>query len=293
MLTADPEYQLAITVPEYMRAEVEAGEEDDDDEEKFEPVNDIHLFILTDKRYTIPTMLHPMFRFVIPPAHRDVAKAHLKRAMFTVDLHLDGVGDAVPDPVANQDVIDLEELDDSSFSTGTDAADGDVSSSSQTQQSHSQSSHSRSRAGARQVAFTSNTAFSDIYASILNPSEQPQQQPDDAPLSTDEFINKELEEYFAEVIPSASASASASASSSKRRDRDPALQFWSRVEMKKKFSHLYQLVLKHLAAPTSSVYSERLFSQAGNIYTNKRSRLGPNTSEKLLFLQKNYSKYDV
>lgn len=51
---------------------------------------------------------------------------------------------------------------------------------------------------------------------------------------------------------------------------------------------LYMLALKHLAVPASSVYSERLFSEFGNLYEEKRSRLLPKNSSKLLFLHHNY-----
>ncbi|CAL1528105.1 unnamed protein product, partial [Lymnaea stagnalis] len=44
---------------------------------------------------------------------------------------------------------------------------------------------------------------------------------------------------------------------------------------------------KVLASPASSVYSERMFSTAGNIVSDLRSRLDPDLAEKLLFLNKN------
>ena len=45
--------------------------------------------------------------------------------------------------------------------------------------------------------------------------------------------------------------------------KEEELVFW--MDNKDKFPHLFQLALKHLAIPTSSVYSERLFSEAGNV----------------------------
>jgi len=53
------------------------------------------------------------------------------------------------------------------------------------------------------------------------------------------------------------------------------------------FPHLCVLAKKFLATPASSVYSERLFSEYGNIFEEKRSRLLPKSGEKLLFLHHN------
>jgi len=44
------------------------------------------------------------------------------------------------------------------------------------------------------------------------------------------------------------------------------------------------LAKKFLSTPASFVYSERLFSEYGNIFEEKRSRLLPKSREKLLFL---------
>ena len=51
---------------------------------------------------------------------------------------------------------------------------------------------------------------------------------------------------------------------------------------------LYKMALKHLSIPASSIYSERLFSEFGNLYEKKRSRLLPKNSSKMLFLHHNY-----
>lgn len=53
------------------------------------------------------------------------------------------------------------------------------------------------------------------------------------------------------------------------------------------YPYLTQFAAIFLSAPASSVYSERLFSEAGNVYENKRNRLLPSNAEKLVFLHHN------
>jgi len=52
----------------------------------------------------------------------------------------------------------------------------------------------------------------------------------------------------------------------------------------KPFPIMYKLARRYLAAPASSVYSDRIFSEAGNIYESKRNRLLPDRAENLVFL---------
>ncbi|XP_054861274.1 zinc finger BED domain-containing protein 4-like [Amphiprion ocellaris] len=67
------------------------------------------------------------------------------------------------------------------------------------------------------------------------------------------------------------------------RAQDP-LQYWKNNQ--KTYPHLYQLALKFLCTPSSSVPCERVFSQAGELMSKKRNRLGAKTLQKLLFLNK-------
>lgn len=53
------------------------------------------------------------------------------------------------------------------------------------------------------------------------------------------------------------------------------------------FPFLSKLVKKYLSPPASSIYSERLFSEAGIIYETKRNRILPQNAEQLLFLHHN------
>ena len=66
------------------------------------------------------------------------------------------------------------------------------------------------------------------------------------------------------------------------------LSWWN--SNKKKYTHLARFARRYLLAPPSSVYSKRLFSEAGNLYEQKRNRLLPKTVEKLLFLHYNLKK---
>jgi len=52
------------------------------------------------------------------------------------------------------------------------------------------------------------------------------------------------------------------------------------------------LAKKFLSTPASSVYSERFFSEYGNIFEEKRSRLLPKSGEKLVFLHHNMKLLD-
>jgi len=55
----------------------------------------------------------------------------------------------------------------------------------------------------------------------------------------------------------------------------------------RRHSRLSALAKRLLAIPCSSVPSERMFSTAGQIVTDQRSRLAPDSVSRLLFLNKN------
>lgn len=67
--------------------------------------------------------------------------------------------------------------------------------------------------------------------------------------------------------------------------QESAHEWWSKNKLK--FPCLATLALKYLCSPSSSVYSERLFSEAGNIYEEKRANLLPERAESLVFLHHN------
>ena len=68
------------------------------------------------------------------------------------------------------------------------------------------------------------------------------------------------------------------------RKEDP-LQWWK--ENGARFPHLMIMAKKYLAIPGSSVPSERLFSKAGELISEKRSQLKPKNVDTILFLNKN------
>jgi hAT family C-terminal dimerisation region len=59
------------------------------------------------------------------------------------------------------------------------------------------------------------------------------------------------------------------------------------------FPMLAKLARKYLATPASSAYSERLFSEYGITFEEKRSRLFPRTGEKILFLHHSLNRLDA
>ena len=63
-------------------------------------------------------------------------------------------------------------------------------------------------------------------------------------------------------------------------------KWWASQESR--FPILSQLTRKYLAIPASSAPSERLFSDAGNIMTIRRSNLLPSTFEHLVFCKRNW-----
>lgn len=62
-------------------------------------------------------------------------------------------------------------------------------------------------------------------------------------------------------------------------------------ENSRRFSLLSKLAQRYLSAPATSVPSERLFSDAGNICSDKRNRLASERTETLLFIKNNFDLY--
>lgn len=62
-------------------------------------------------------------------------------------------------------------------------------------------------------------------------------------------------------------------------------KYW--IENKNSFKQLSQLALKYLCIPATSVPSERIFSTAGQIVSERRSRLKPKNVNMILFLNEN------
>ncbi|CAG8507341.1 9644_t:CDS:1, partial [Rhizophagus irregularis] len=66
---------------------------------------------------------------------------------------------------------------------------------------------------------------------------------------------------------------------------DCPLTWWK--TNKTRFLVLSKLARKYLAIPATSTLSEKLFSEAGNVMTIKRTQLAPNMLENLVFCKKN------
>jgi len=68
------------------------------------------------------------------------------------------------------------------------------------------------------------------------------------------------------------------------------LDFWKNNGTK--YPYLSKLAKRFLGAPPSSAPSERLFSVAGRIYTERRNRLDGKRAEGLMFLKCNLKKIE-
>ena len=71
------------------------------------------------------------------------------------------------------------------------------------------------------------------------------------------------------------------------RSKDPLIFWKERLH----YPNMARVARRYLSCPTSYVYSERLFSEAGNIFEEHRSRLLPRNGEHLLFLHHNIPKF--
>uniref|UniRef100_A0A182W808 HAT C-terminal dimerisation domain-containing protein n=1 Tax=Anopheles minimus TaxID=112268 RepID=A0A182W808_9DIPT len=91
-------------------------------------------------------------------------------------------------------------------------------------------------------------------------------------LHTRSSFRIELDDYLSEALC--------------HRNDDP-LQWWKIHKMK--YPTLYELLLKKLCIPASSVPCERIFSKAEDIETSKRNRLKANKINKILFIKHNSS----
>lgn len=67
-----------------------------------------------------------------------------------------------------------------------------------------------------------------------------------------------------------------------------AFEWW--MNKKSKYPILARLARIYLAVPATSTPSERLFSNAGNLLTSKRSRINAELFKRMMFLKKNASK---
>jgi hypothetical protein len=71
---------------------------------------------------------------------------------------------------------------------------------------------------------------------------------------------------------------------------DPLI-WWK--DHKESYKILSKLAQKYLAIPATSVPSERLFSDARNHISSKRTRLSPDLVDRMLFLKRNGAYFDI
>lgn len=76
------------------------------------------------------------------------------------------------------------------------------------------------------------------------------------------------------------------------RDTDP-VAWWSELANKCRLPMLYKLAMKYLPAQGTSVPSERVFSSAGRVLSDLRSRLTCENAEMLIFLHHNLNKEGI
>ena len=63
------------------------------------------------------------------------------------------------------------------------------------------------------------------------------------------------------------------------------LDWWKHNEQK--YRRVAHVARRYLSAPSTSVPSERLFSSAGDLYSDSRNRLSGHRADKLLFIKHN------
>jgi hypothetical protein len=104
-------------------------------------------------------------------------------------------------------------------------------------------------------------------------------------LSTE--LARYLDEPLQPLVATPQPAASAKTVSKIKFPTDPVVWWGSNAA---RFPLLSRVARKYFSAPASSVCSERLFSTAGHIITDERSRLDPDRAEMLLFLNRNLSR---
>lgn len=118
------------------------------------------------------------------------------------------------------------------------------------------------------------SSYDTILSTFVRSQEQDQLQPQQVTAVHEAEINLYLKDPILPVLTSA-----------ERNVRSNPLEWWRNNSHR--FPSIAPHVPKYLTSPATSVYSERVFSEAGNVYEAKRNRLVPDTAGQLVFLKHN------
>lgn len=153
--------------------------------------------------------------------------------------------------------------------------DSDISICTTTQSSSNANVH-----GPPTITTYTHQSFWSGYEEIRNNRRQPLQQTSSPLENQKKIVEAELNAFWRmSVIPMTTKV------ENDRETRTNPLLWWKANCLT--FPHLSKQIFKYLCGLPSSVYSERLFSQAGRLYEDDRNRLLPEVADKLLFLKYN------
>jgi hypothetical protein len=228
--------------------------------------------------YTIPTLLDPRWKFLLEGRERDEAKALVVKLLLET-TPLQTASSSASTPSSSQLAASSAEQEDehecqitspppSASSATTSAASASlfqpVASQPLASQPPGQIGHPAIELDMEEEldALLSEAAPADMV--VGGPA-----------VYTDAMKLHELDTYFSESYVD---------------KKENPLQYWKKNA--RKFPTLSIIARKYCCIPASSVYSERLFSEFGNVYDRRRSCLKPDCAEDLVFLHHNLTRLE-